>query len=107
MKLRRLLLPATFGVAAYFALFGGERSALEAWRLDQQREREAAELARLQAEVEELRAWADSLESDSVTLERLARERFGMIREGERLYRFAPPSTLDPDSVGGEGELEP
>ena len=33
----------------------------------------------------------DSLESDSATLERIARERYGMIRDGEILYRFADP----------------
>jgi cell division protein FtsB len=30
------------------------------------------------------------LQVDSATLERVARERFGMIRAGEILYRFAP-----------------
>jgi cell division protein FtsB len=46
-------------------------------------------LAEVRAEVERLRARADSLENDSATIERIARERWGMIRPGERLYRFA------------------
>jgi cell division protein FtsB len=31
------------------------------------------------------------LESDSATIERVARERYGMIRRGEVLYRIAEP----------------
>jgi hypothetical protein len=37
--------------------------------------------------------------SDPGTLERIAREQFGMIREGERLYRFVPEGD---ESDGGE-----
>jgi cell division protein FtsB len=33
-------------------------------------------------------------------LERVARERFGMIREGETLYRFALPEPLDEEEGG-------
>jgi hypothetical protein len=33
---------------------------------------------------------AGKLESDDAAIERIARERFGMIREGEILYRFVP-----------------
>jgi cell division protein FtsB len=57
----------------------------------QQRELEA-----LRLEVDSLRAWVDSLQSDSATLERLARERFGMVREGEILYRLAEPRATGP-----------
>ena len=35
-------------------------------------------------------AQALKLERDPATIERVARERFGMIREGETLYRFVP-----------------
>lgn len=42
----------------------------------------------MQTEVERLRARVDSLENDSATIERIAREKWGMIRPGERLYRF-------------------
>jgi hypothetical protein len=42
-----------------------------------------------QAEVESLRARRDSLLHDSGAIERVARERYGLIRDGERLYRFA------------------
>jgi cell division protein FtsB len=87
LRLRWIVAPVLVG-AAYFALFGGEYSLLELRRLHRQQQVEAAQIQQVRAEVERLRARADSLESDSATLARLARERYGMIREGERLYRF-------------------
>lgn len=95
MNLRRLVLPATLGVVGYFALFGGEYNAFESWQLERRLADEQAELERLEAEVEALRARADSLETDPAMLERLARERYGMIREGERLYHFVEPEPVD------------
>jgi cell division protein FtsB len=85
---RRLVLGAVGGVAAYYALWGGEYSAFDLRRLDAQREVRAAELAGARAAVDSLRAYAALLEKDDATLERVARERFGMIRDGETLYRF-------------------
>lgn len=94
--MRKVLFPALLGVAAYFALFGGEYSVFELRRARQQAEEEAAELARLRQEIDSLAARADSLETDSATLERMAREGFGMVREGEVLYRFTtPPDSTD------------
>jgi cell division protein FtsB len=94
---RRLILPALLGLALYYALFGGEYSIFELRRARIEREREAAALAEMRRQIDSLRAWADSLNVDSATLERIARERFGMIREGEVLYRYAEP----PDSTEG------
>ncbi len=93
--MRRIILPALLGLALYYALFGGDYSVFELRRARIEREREAAVLAERRRQIDSLRAWADSLNVDSVTLERIARERFGMIREGEILYRYAEP----PDSV--------
>ncbi|MGH7505073.1 MAG: FtsB family cell division protein [Longimicrobiales bacterium] len=79
--------------AAYFALFGGEYGYFELRRIRAERVREQTQLLEVRAEVERLQARADSLETDSATIERLARERWGMIRPGERLYRFAEQDT--------------
>jgi hypothetical protein len=50
--------------------------------------------------VKKLEARRDSLMNDSATIERIARERFGMIRNGERLYRFAnAPDSARKDSI--------
>jgi cell division protein FtsB len=98
-KVKRLVLPTLLGLAAYYALFGGEYSLLELRKARREIEAQEAELTLLRAEVEQLRARADSLENDPAMLERIARERFGMIREGEVLYRFAEPQDSAEDTV--------
>ncbi len=102
--LGRLVLPGLFLVALYYAVFGGEYSWFELRATREAVERERAELEELRRRIDSLQALADSLETDSLTLERIARERFGMIRPGEVLYRFAPPedsAPVRPDSAGG------
>jgi cell division protein FtsB len=75
-------------VAIYFALFGGEYSLFALRRLERQMVREVAAVQELGLEVDSLRARRDSLQHDPATLERIARERYGLIRKGERLYHF-------------------
>jgi cell division protein FtsB len=85
--------------ALYFALFGGEYSLFALRRLERQQVREEAAVQTLRVEVDSLRARQDSLEHDPATIERIARERYGMIRKGEKLYRFTDCSA-GPDSAG-------
>ena len=91
----KLLLPAVLLVAAYYAVFGGEHSLLDVRRAHAELAVVAAELDRLRVANDSLRALVDSLETDPAMLERLARERFGLIRDGEVLYRFAPADSQD------------
>ena len=50
-----------------------------------------AEVARLEAENDSIRQVLHRLENDPSYLEKIARERFGMARPGERLYRIRTP----------------
>ncbi|MFW6331470.1 MAG: FtsB family cell division protein [Gemmatimonadota bacterium] len=95
--IRKLAAGAVVLGAAYFLLFGGEYTFLDLWRLDREHEDEVAELETIRQEVEALEQKADSLATDSAALERLARERYGLIKEGERLYRFVEPDTSRAD----------
>jgi cell division protein FtsB len=90
-KVKRLVVPAALLLAAYWAVFGGEYSVFEVRRARLARDAEAAELERLQREIDSLGVLADSLADDPALLERLARERYGMIKDGEILYRFTEP----------------
>jgi cell division protein FtsB len=90
-KLKRLIVPAALLLGAYWAVFGGEYSIFEVRRARGARELEAAELERVRHEIDSLGLLIDSLDADPAVLERLARERYGMIKEGELLYRFAEP----------------
>ena len=98
----RLPAACVVAIATYYAVWGGEYSAFDLRSL-RARERTATEhLALTRATVDSLRAVASALESDPATIEAVARERFGMIREGELLYRFVP---VAPDPAPTEPRL--
>ena len=98
-RLTKVLLLGALLVAGYYAVFGGEHSMLDVRRTRAQREDEVMELDRLRVANDSLRALVDSLATDPAMLERLARERFGLIRDGEVLYRFAPADSTAMDST--------
>jgi cell division protein FtsB len=98
-RLPQLIMPAMLIVALYYATFGGEYSMFELRSAMASVSDEQAALGELQARIDSLSAWSDSVRSDPGTLERIAREQYGMIREGERLYRFVPEAV-----DGEEGE---
>jgi len=98
LKLRVILAAALLIGAAYLAIFGGDYDVFDLRRVRQERALEEQRARELAVQVEILRAREDSLASDSATIERIARERYGLIRDGERLYRFtdtAADSTTD------------
>jgi cell division protein FtsB len=100
--IRKLAASGIIVAALYFLFLGGDYTFLDLWRIDRERQRETAELEALRAQVILLQQRADSLANDSATLERIAREHFGLIKEGERLYRFVEPDTTPAESRGGE-----
>ena len=74
------------GVA--FGAMGGEYSTVDWLKLEQQIGQEERLTGRLGIEIDSLQRHIRWLESDSATVERVARELFGMIRDGETLYRL-------------------
>jgi cell division protein FtsB len=86
--------------AAYFAFFGGEYSLFELRSVRREHAVEQQRLDSIRAEVARLEARRDSLMNDSATIERVARDRYGMIRPGEVIYRFAnAPDSVRKDSI--------
>ncbi len=85
---RAILTTGFLVVIGYYALWAGEYSTLDLLRLTEQQRVEQAALSVAEAEVDSLRTLVEALESDPATIEMVAREHFGMIREGETLYRF-------------------
>jgi cell division protein FtsB len=100
-RVKRAIVPGLAGIALYYAIFGGEYSIFELHATRAAVQAEGIALEELSVQIDSLRAWADSLENDPATIERIAREEFGMIREGETLYRFADG---DPDLRSPEAE---
>jgi cell division protein FtsB len=79
-----------FLAAAAFALLGGEYSVFDLVTLKRQAREEAERVTQLQHTVDSLALAARAIERDPRVQERVARESFGMIREGEFLYKLVP-----------------
>ena len=77
-------------LALLFAAEGGEYSTWDWLTLRREEREEKRRIAELRREVDSLEKEAIAVERDPATQERVARERFGMIRRGELLYRLVP-----------------
>ena len=75
---------------ALVALFAGEYSTLDWLKLREHLAEERDSVAALRVVGDSLRRAATALETDPAALERKAREKLGMIRDGEFLYRIVP-----------------
>jgi cell division protein FtsB len=81
--------------AIYFAVQGGEYSTIDLYVLRNRTGKLTREVDSLQHQVDSLGRFLRLVKSDSATMERIAREEFGMVRgDKEILYRFGDaPST--------------
>jgi cell division protein FtsB len=76
--------------ALYFALQGGEYGTLDLLQLRREEAQERANVDSLHRTVDSLSRFATAIERDPRMQERVAREKFGMLRKGEFLYRLVP-----------------
>jgi cell division protein FtsB len=90
MNLGRWAVIVGLAVALYFALQGGEYGIFDLSQLRREESEESTSVALLKQVVDSLEKLADAIEQDPRMQERVARERFGMLREGEFLYRLVP-----------------
>jgi len=75
------------------ALEGGEYGTRDLLELKRRTREEHERIAELRHEVDSLSRLDRALRTDPVTQERVARELYGMIREGELLYQVVPRDT--------------
>jgi cell division protein FtsB len=96
-----------FLLAGYYALFGGVYSVFDMREMRGERETMIQRLDSLIAVTDSLAQRADSLETNELAIERVAREDHGLVKEGEVLVRFHP---VDEDGSaaadGGEAGAE-
>jgi cell division protein FtsB len=90
MSVRGWLVLALLAAMAIFAAEGGEYSTWDYRALERELANEQARQVRLTQMVDSLSRLRKSIETDPAVQERIAREQYGMIRPGERLYRLAP-----------------
>jgi cell division protein FtsB len=93
--MKRIIWWALIAVAAYFAVQGGEYSTKDLYVLSRRTRTLTREVDSVQHQVDSLGRFLRLVKSDSATMERIAREEFGMVRgDKEILYRFGDaPST--------------
>ena len=76
--------------ALYFAFQGGEYGTLDLRELRHEAAEESTAVVQLQHVVDSLGRLAVAIEKDPAMQERVAREKFGMLKPGEFLYRLVP-----------------
>ena len=90
MRRKKLLVRAGLGLAA-IVLLGvfvvGDYSVLKVASLYLEKEKFREEVAGMEKEQKELIEWERSIRGDSLELERLAREKLGMVKPGEKLFK--------------------
>jgi cell division protein FtsB len=88
-RARVVSLAAAFVLVA-FAVLGGEYSTPDWIHLRRELSDERRAVRELEVELDSLARLAHALETSPAAQERAAREQFGMIRDGEVLYRLVP-----------------
>ncbi len=77
------------GFALYFAVQGGEYSSKDLFVLNRRTRAVSRQVDSLRHQVDSLSRFLKLVKTDSATMERIAREEFGMVRgDKEILYRF-------------------
>ena len=93
--LKRLAAAVVIVAAVVFAVEGGEFGTTDLIRQRSEKQRVTRAVDSLQHVVDSLKRYANAVQHDAATQERIAREMFGMVRDKEILYRF----TQQPDST--------
>jgi cell division protein FtsB len=87
--MKRYVWWGVIAIALYFAVQGGEYSTRDLYVLHRRTGTITRQVDSLQRQVDSLGRFLRLVRSDSATMERIAREEFGMIRgDKEILYRF-------------------
>ena len=85
----RLLLLLGFLFVCYVYL-GGDYGLIKIWSQRREIESLKREIERLQAEQLDLKKECLRLQTDSLYIEKKAREELGLVKDGERVYQFVP-----------------
>ncbi len=85
---QKLILWGIIAAAVFFALQGGQYSTLDLLRFGSEQRRLTAEIDSLKAEVDSLQAYKRALATDAKLQERIAREMWGMVKDGEIIYKL-------------------
>jgi len=81
-----MILISIVGPLLLFVFFNN-RGLLQRMKLENQKQALELKVRELRKEQEELQRFSKLLDGDRPTIEKVARERYGMVRDGETVYR--------------------
>ena len=87
---KRLSLILFFGVALLLYVLFNNQGVIERMRLERQKKEMLLKIQRAEQEQKQLQEQSKALEGDKKAVEKVAREKYGMVREGEKVYRVVP-----------------
>ncbi|HTY10115.1 MAG TPA: septum formation initiator family protein [Bacteroidota bacterium] len=82
------LLAAAFIILLY-VLFNNQ-GVLQRIRLERQKKEMLQKIQQAEQEQKQLQDQSKALDGDKKAIEKVAREKYGMVREGEKVYKVAP-----------------
>lgn len=89
---KRLLAAILIAIALY-GVFGFARGTWRIWRLNRLKQTEEQAIKEANEDIRALQMEIERLQTDSLYIEELARTRYGMIKEGEEVFRIVLPDT--------------
>jgi cell division protein FtsB len=108
-KVKRILF-LLLAVFVGYRFFAGPYGFIQIHSLWQEKKNLKKESKMLQAKMVDLEIEKKRLEEDKFYLEKQARERLGMVKEGEKVYRIVPLKEIPPDTskhLPPSGEVRP
>ena len=87
LRNKRSLLSVLIGVPLTLFLLLGNHGIVQRVRLQNQKAEMEAKIEQAEAETQQLQVEAKALDSDKKAIEKVAREKYGMAREGETVYK--------------------
>ena len=87
-------------VVLVYLFVGGSDGFYVQWRVSREIDELRSEIAAMEAQVVREEDLIERLQNDMQTIERIARERDGMVRPGEQVYRVVSPSHREEGQEG-------
>jgi cell division protein FtsB len=90
MKIRKVgrWIVAAVALMLVVFLFTGNESVLKVWASRKQGKGQLREITRLHREIDSLNEVIARLKTDTLYIEKMAREKLGMARENEKVFKF-------------------
>ncbi|RPH36559.1 septum formation initiator family protein [bacterium] len=87
LKNKKLMFALALALPLGAYLIFGNRGILQRVRLQQQKSELEVKIRQAEEETKSLQSQSKALDGDKKAIEKVARERYGMVREGEKVYK--------------------